>query len=146
MYKPAVGIYIVRDTFIHNFGPTLAWWTVILMELATLVVIDLAVQSIRRVYFPTDVDLMQRIEKDAAKATKNKSATAEKGQIDGVELEHMGNSLAADDAQEQPGSPHYHQRQEDWNADTDYYYNNTDSQPPTRPHHASNDTPIGHAY
>ncbi|KAF4436512.1 phospholipid-translocating ATPase [Fusarium austroafricanum] len=63
--KPlSFGPYIVRDAFIKNFGRTLSWWTLVLLELIVLVVIDLVVQAIRRVYFPGDQDLMQRIEKD----------------------------------------------------------------------------------
>ncbi|CEF83308.1 hypothetical protein FGSG_09020 [Fusarium graminearum PH-1] len=63
--KPAtIGPYIVRDAFIDNFGRTLQWWTIVLLELITLVFIELVVQAVRRVYFPSDQDLMQRIEKD----------------------------------------------------------------------------------
>ncbi|KAJ4251973.1 drs2 neo1 protein [Fusarium torreyae] len=63
--KPtSFGPYIVRDAFIDNFGRSLQWWTTVLVELVALIVIDLVVQAIRRVYFPGDQDLMQRIEKD----------------------------------------------------------------------------------
>jgi phospholipid-translocating ATPase len=63
--KPtSFGPYIVRDAFIDNFGRTLQWWTIVLLELIVLIVIELVVQAIRRVYFPSDQDLMQRIEKD----------------------------------------------------------------------------------
>lgn len=63
--KPtSFGPYIVRDAFIDNFGDTLQWWTIVLLELIVLIVIELVVQAIRRVYFPSDQDLMQRIEKD----------------------------------------------------------------------------------
>lgn len=58
-------IYLVRDNFLNHFGRQLSWWAICLLELGALVVLDLVVQSIRRVYFPTDQDLMQRIEKDA---------------------------------------------------------------------------------
>ena len=64
LYRKSFGPYIVRDAFIHNFGHTLQWWTVVLLELFTLVVMELVVQAIRRVYWPTDQDLMQRIERD----------------------------------------------------------------------------------
>lgn len=122
MYKPAVGIYIVRDAFIHNFGRTLNWWVIILMELATLIVLDLAVQSVRRVYFPNDVDLMQRMEKDAVKAAKHKAAAAEKGQVEGVELEQIGNGTT-------PENGHKHQGQTVYES----YNDNGESRQPTRP-------------
>lgn len=64
VYPVSFGPYIVRDAFIHNFGRVLQWWTVVLLELITLVVMELVVQAIRRVYWPTDQDLMQRLEKD----------------------------------------------------------------------------------
>jgi phospholipid-translocating ATPase len=64
LYSEHIGPYIVRNAFIHNFGHTLAWWTSVLLQLVALVVMDLVVQAIRRVYFAGDQDLMQRIEKD----------------------------------------------------------------------------------
>ncbi|RBR25143.1 uncharacterized protein FIESC28_02051 [Fusarium coffeatum] len=63
--KPtSFGPYIVRNAFIDNYGRRLVWWTTVLLELIVLIVIELVVQAIRRVYFPSDQDLMQRIEKD----------------------------------------------------------------------------------
>lgn len=64
LYTRKVGVYIVRDAFINNFGHTLQWWTAVLLELTALIVVELAVQAVRRVYWPTDQDLMQRLEKD----------------------------------------------------------------------------------
>lgn len=55
----------MHGAFIHNFGPQPAWWTTVILGVATLTVIELVVQSIRRVYWPTDQDIMQRIEKEA---------------------------------------------------------------------------------
>ncbi|KAK5993921.1 putative phospholipid-transporting ATPase DNF3 [Cladobotryum mycophilum] len=55
----------VRDGFIHRFGHTLLWWTTLLLTFSTPIIMELVVQSVRRVFWPTDVDLMQRIEKDA---------------------------------------------------------------------------------
>ncbi|CAM1507873.1 Fc.00g047210.m01.CDS01 [Cosmosporella sp. VM-42] len=79
-----VGPFIVRDAFLDNFGRKLAWWTTILLELVALIVIELVVQSIRRVYFPTDQDLMQRIEQDhdVRDIFKDKVNTAEKGEVE----------------------------------------------------------------
>lgn len=58
------GPFIVRNAFLRNFGGKLSWWTAIFIQLGALMTAELVVQSIRRVYFPTDEDLMQRIEKD----------------------------------------------------------------------------------
>ncbi|CAH0020978.1 unnamed protein product [Clonostachys rhizophaga] len=93
----AVGnIYAVHDTFIHNFGRQLSWWVTVLLSLATLVVIELVVQSIRRVYFPTDQDLMQRIEKDAdsAKAIERKAYSSKNG-VEVMEMQNVGRGSSA---------------------------------------------------
>lgn len=82
----------------HAFGDRLSWWTTLLLTLATLIIIELAVQAIRRVYWPNDQDLMQRIEKDAnSKHLLRQYATdgagdLEKGkaQAQGIELEEIG--------------------------------------------------------
>ncbi|KAG6124324.1 hypothetical protein E4U12_008342 [Claviceps purpurea] len=64
MYPLKAGKDIVRNAFLHNFGRQLSWWATLLLALAALIVMDLVVQSVRRVYWPTDQDLMQRVEKD----------------------------------------------------------------------------------
>ncbi|GAO19599.1 hypothetical protein UVI_02031900 [Ustilaginoidea virens] len=83
-YPEKVGKDMVRDGFLHNFGRKLSWWTTLLIALAALVMLDLVVQGVRRVYWPTDVDLMQRIEKDAEarRALVEHGALAEAGGAD----------------------------------------------------------------
>ncbi|KAL6879133.1 hypothetical protein J3F83DRAFT_725193 [Trichoderma novae-zelandiae] len=98
VYQPTVGPIIVRDDFIQNFGRRLSWWTTLLLGLATPLTMELAVQAIRRVYWPTDQDLMQRIEKDAnskeilRKYAADGAADLEAGNTttQGIELEEMG--------------------------------------------------------
>ncbi|KAG9252170.1 uncharacterized protein F5Z01DRAFT_676059 [Emericellopsis atlantica] len=148
-YEAVAGIYVVKDGFLHNFGPTLAWWTIILLELAALVVIDLAVQSIRRVYFPNDQDLMQRVEKDARKKKRKGIKDAEKGGAD-VELDEVaGEPLPAHKDVDQTASegqspgplrrdvaPGAQEQRADqaqsmaWTGNADYYYDNVDPKPP----------------
>lgn len=91
IYEQAIGIYIVRDAFLENFGRRLVWWTIGLLEVGALVVMDLVIQAIRRVYWPTDEDLMQRVEKDEAarKALFDRAAAMEKGETEGVELQDL---------------------------------------------------------
>lgn len=144
MYPANMAIYLVKDGFIHNFGPTLAWWVIILLELAALIVVDLAVQSIRRVYFPNDVDLMQRIEKDAAKkALKGeKDADVEMQEVEALEPGYAGNAPET----LEPVPPAKHPRGDEpqlnrdakaqsmaWTGTADYYYDNVDSRPPRAP-------------
>ncbi|KAJ4864011.1 cation transport ATPase (P-type) domain-containing protein [Trichoderma breve] len=95
IYQRTVGPIIVRDEFIHNFGPRLSWWTSLVLGLVTPIIMELAVQAVRRVYFPTDQDLMQRIEKDAnskeilKKYAMDGGADVEAGNTQGIELEEM---------------------------------------------------------
>ncbi|KAH0497909.1 hypothetical protein TgHK011_005191 [Trichoderma gracile] len=98
VYQPTVGPIVVRDDFIHNFGPRLSWWTTLLLGLVTPIIMELAVQAIRRVYWPTDQDLMQRIEKDAnskeilKRYAADGAADLEAGdtRTQGTEVEEMG--------------------------------------------------------
>lgn len=91
MYPKKVGKDMVRRGFLDNFGRQLSWWTTLLVALATLVVMDLVVQGVRRVYWPTDQDLMQRIEKDssARKALREHAALREQGVGDDVEMQDL---------------------------------------------------------
>ncbi|KAG6002044.1 hypothetical protein E4U21_003558 [Claviceps maximensis] len=96
MYPRKVGKDMVRKAFLHNFGRQLSWWTTLLLALATLVVVDLVVQSVRRVYWPTDQDLMQRIEKnaDATRAVCAKGEDVEDieagGREEDIEMRNIG--------------------------------------------------------
>lgn len=62
--SPTMNVYLVYDTFTRNFGAHLAWWTTLLLAFIGPIVLELVVQSVRRVYWPTDTDLMQRMEQD----------------------------------------------------------------------------------
>ena len=65
------------------------WWTIILLELAALIVLELVIQAVRRVYWPTDEDLMQRVEKDerAYNALKERAREADAGDGEGEGFE-----------------------------------------------------------
>lgn len=97
VYPRTVGPISVRDAFLHTFGDRLSWWTTLVLTLATLIIIELAVQAIRRVYWPTDQDLMQRIEKDANSKQILRQYAADgagdlergKAQAQGIELEEI---------------------------------------------------------
>lgn len=91
IYEREIGIFIVRDAFLENFGRTLAWWTIVLLELAALIVLELVIQAVRRVYWPTDEDLMQRVEKDAEayKALKERAKQADAGEGEGFEMQDL---------------------------------------------------------
>lgn len=96
VYNRGNSIYIVRGAFLHNFGRQLVWWATALIALMTITVIELAVQALRRVYWPTDQDLMQRIEQDqeALKAMEDHERDTEAA-MQQVEEEHVAAAATA---------------------------------------------------
>ncbi len=84
VYAENSGPYLVRNAFLHNFGDTWTWWLTVMATLAGALALELLVMAIRRVYFPTDQDLMQEIEHcDTVMAATNEHA-AESGEAGGV--------------------------------------------------------------
>lgn len=134
MYSAEMAIYLVRDGFVHNFGPTLSWWVMILLELAALLVLDLSVQSIRRVYFPNDVDLMQRIEKDAAKKALKEGKGDADVEMQDVEVPEEGYVSNVHETPEHTAMSRDEQATSmPWTGNADYYYSNVDTRPPQAP-------------
>lgn len=64
------GPYTVRDGLFENFGRNPVWWLGLVMVLAVVVVGELSVTAVRRVFWPVDGDLMQEIEQMAKKDRK----------------------------------------------------------------------------
>ncbi|KAJ9143695.1 Phospholipid-transporting ATPase [Pleurostoma richardsiae] len=83
IYKPLTGPYIVRDAFLHNFGRTLSWWLNCLVSLSVVVVFELCVSAIRRIFWPRDQDLMQEIEHYDGVLDVMKEHAAERGEAPG---------------------------------------------------------------
>lgn len=63
-------IYQIRRAFLDNFGHTLNFWAVCLVALGSCIVLELLCNALRRVYFPNDVDRLQRMEREEKKAAK----------------------------------------------------------------------------
>lgn len=63
IYAKKTGPYTVRDAFFDNFGRIPAWWLTLVMVLAIVLVLELAVTALRRIFWPQDQDLMQEVEK-----------------------------------------------------------------------------------
>ncbi|EFX00376.1 p-type ATPase [Grosmannia clavigera kw1407] len=80
VYGKSNGPYLVRGTFLHNFGRTAIWWLTVLEALAAVVTLELIVASLRRVYFATDQDLMQEIEHYEGVRVVLKEHAAESGE------------------------------------------------------------------
>lgn len=64
MYPGGMGIYLAKRAFLDNYGRTLSWWTTGLWVLSTLIIMELILGAVRRVYWPGDWDVMQRLEKN----------------------------------------------------------------------------------
>ncbi|KAF3355700.1 hypothetical protein VdG1_03992 [Verticillium dahliae VDG1] len=73
IFEERLRIYQIRRAFIDNFGRTANFWAVVLVALGAVLVLELLVHAMRRVYFPHDVDLMQRVEREEKKALKHTS-------------------------------------------------------------------------
>lgn len=56
--------YPVKNNFIHGYGADLQWWLAICITLASFVVFELAVSSVRKTWWPTDTDTFQVLQKD----------------------------------------------------------------------------------
>lgn len=78
--EPRPGPYIVRDAFIYNFGRRPTWWLTAIMTLAMVIVFELAVSAVRRIYWPQDQDLMQEAERYAGVLDVMKEHAAEMGE------------------------------------------------------------------
>ncbi|KAL3475640.1 hypothetical protein BJX99DRAFT_229359 [Aspergillus californicus] len=58
------GIYHVPSNFIFHAGHDLAFWVVLLITVAAVLVFEIAISSVRANLFPSDVDVFQEYEKD----------------------------------------------------------------------------------
>ncbi|EGY23631.1 phospholipid-transporting ATPase [Verticillium dahliae VdLs.17] len=85
IFEERLRIYQIRRAFIDNFGRTANFWAVVLVALGAVLVLELLVHAMRRVYFPHDVDLMQRVEREEKKALKRGVAVADAEEGDGAE-------------------------------------------------------------
>ncbi|KAH6691431.1 phospholipid-translocating P-type ATPase [Plectosphaerella plurivora] len=77
-FSPVYRIYQIRRAFIDNFGHTLSFWATSLVALAAVIVLELLVSALRRVYFTGDVDLLQRMERKERQEEKQAEKEAKK--------------------------------------------------------------------
>ncbi|KAI1978267.1 drs2 neo1 protein [Ophidiomyces ophidiicola] len=57
-------IYNVRHNLLKRIGLDLSWWTTLLITIVIVILFEIAVSTIRSLFFPTDVDIFQEFEKD----------------------------------------------------------------------------------
>lgn len=105
----------MRDAFIYNFGRRPTWWLTAIMALAMVIVFELAISAVRRIFWPQDQDLMQEVEKYAGVLDVMKEHAAEAGEAGLAATAGPGDGKrasqdsAADDARPS-------QQQQEWNG------------------------------
>merc|ERR1711964_321006 len=57
-------LYAIEDGFLKGYGRDLLWWLVLILTLAALTLLELGVSSVRKAFWPTDVDLFQELQND----------------------------------------------------------------------------------
>lgn len=63
-FKSGKGVYDVGGNFLHHVGHNLLFWTVLLVAATSVIILEIAVSTLRALFFPTDVDVFQEYEKD----------------------------------------------------------------------------------
>ncbi|KAI5924225.1 hypothetical protein F4810DRAFT_709943 [Camillea tinctor] len=87
IYSSHIGPYIVRGSFLHEFGNKLSWWTTVGLGIAAVVAVELCATALQRIYFPTDQNLWQEIEQQGGVSQVMKDHAAEEGREAGVRAE-----------------------------------------------------------
>ncbi|KAI0883071.1 phospholipid-translocating P-type ATPase [Annulohypoxylon maeteangense] len=79
IYPLKFGIYIVRGSFVHEFGNKLGWWATAGATIAAVIALELGITALQRIYFPRDQHLWQEIEREGGVKEVLKEHAAEEG-------------------------------------------------------------------
>ncbi|KAI2602203.1 phospholipid-translocating P-type ATPase [Hypoxylon sp. NC1633] len=79
IYPLNFGPYIVRGSFVHEFGNKLGWWTAAGATIAAVLAFELGLTAVQRIYFPSDQDLWQEIEREGGVSEVLKGHAVEEG-------------------------------------------------------------------
>ncbi|KAI1452393.1 phospholipid-translocating P-type ATPase [Annulohypoxylon moriforme] len=79
IYPLRFGIYVVRGSFVHEFGNKLGWWATAGATIAAVVTLELGLTALQRIYFPRDQHLWQEIEREGGVKEVLKEHAAEEG-------------------------------------------------------------------
>ncbi|KAI0599219.1 hypothetical protein F4775DRAFT_131524 [Biscogniauxia sp. FL1348] len=101
IYEATIGAYIVRGSFIHEFGNKLSWWTTVGLAIAAVVAVELCATALQRIYFPTDQNLWQEIEQQGGIGQVLKDRAAEEGR----EQTSTSEASRGDDIKKPPPQP-----------------------------------------
>ncbi|KAI8931866.1 hypothetical protein NX059_010771 [Plenodomus lindquistii] len=82
-YNPSSKIYYVRSTFLHRFGNTLHWWSVVLLIIAAVFVFEIAVRALKVAFWGSDEDFFRMAERD--EGCRRRFEEASKGEMVGRE-------------------------------------------------------------
>jgi len=93
VYPNKQTIYFVHHAFLKDFGRDPTWWTTIALTLSTVIVLELMVSALRRVYWPNDQDIMQRIELDKSVRSVMREHAAELGEAQTMTVARQSQSL-----------------------------------------------------
>lgn len=74
--KSGKSIYDVRGNFLTRIGRSLNFWAVLFLIVAAVLLFETTVTLFRQYFFPTDVDVFQRLEKDPAIKRRFEEAAA----------------------------------------------------------------------
>ncbi|KAJ5653097.1 hypothetical protein N7490_000100 [Penicillium lividum] len=58
------GVYDVPGNFLHHVGHNLLFWAVLFVSATSVLMLEMAVSTLRALFFPTDVDIFQEYEQD----------------------------------------------------------------------------------
>ncbi|KAH6680728.1 putative phospholipid-transporting ATPase [Halenospora varia] len=83
-------LYPVANGFLVHWGRNLLWWLVLLLTLASLVLLELGISSIRKAFWPTDTEIFQELQKD--KIIKRRFEETVRAEEEGGEVE-MGTDV-----------------------------------------------------
>jgi uncharacterized membrane protein len=75
-------VYAVKGGFLGHFGKNPTWWLVVILTVLAVVVFELSVTAIRKVYLPNDVDIFQELEQDPVLRRRFEEAAAGGGTDD----------------------------------------------------------------
>lgn len=57
-------VYDVKGGFLHRFGRSGLWWTVLILSVASCIMLEIGVRAFKAAFFPTDVEIFQSLEQD----------------------------------------------------------------------------------
>ena len=85
----------IHHAFLDHFGKDLQWWLTLLYTLTAVLVFELGVQTAKKAFWPSDVDIWQELQKDPAMKSRVEE-TAEGKHRDVNEVGNVGDSREAE--------------------------------------------------